>query len=49
MKRIQARDLSRRAMLCQAAIASGLGGIFTMSVSGQQAGGGAGGRGASVH
>jgi L-alanine-DL-glutamate epimerase-like enolase superfamily enzyme len=61
MKRIQARDLSRRAMLCQAAIASGLGGIFTMSASGQQGtpgrvptggqnpGGGAGGRGAPVH
>ncbi|HMD69738.1 MAG TPA: mandelate racemase/muconate lactonizing enzyme family protein [Bryobacteraceae bacterium] len=61
MKRVQARDLSRRAMLCQAALASGLGGIFTMSASGQQgtpgrvptggqqAGGGGGGRGASVH
>jgi L-alanine-DL-glutamate epimerase-like enolase superfamily enzyme len=61
MKRVQARDLSRRAMLCQAAIASGLGGIFTMSASGQQGtpgrvptggqnpGGGAGGRGAPVH
>jgi L-alanine-DL-glutamate epimerase-like enolase superfamily enzyme len=61
MKRIQARDLSRRAMLCQAAIASGLGGIFTMSASGQQgtpgrvptggqnSGGGGGGRGAPVH
>ena len=48
-------------MLCQAALASGLGGIFTMSASGQQgtpgrvptggqqAGGGGGGRGASVH
>ena len=36
-------------MLCQAAVASGLGGIFTMSASGQQAGGGRGGRGASVH
>src|ERR1035441_6611868 len=49
MKRVRAKDLSRRAMLCQAAIASGLGGIFTMSASGQQAGGGGGGRGASVH
>jgi L-alanine-DL-glutamate epimerase-like enolase superfamily enzyme len=61
MKRVQARDLSRRAMLCQAAIASGLGGIFTMSASGQQGtpgrvptggqnpGGGGGGRGAPVH
>src|ERR1035438_6817540 len=46
MKRAKARDLSRRAMLCQAAIASGLGGIFTMSASGQQTGGaGRGGAG----
>jgi hypothetical protein len=30
------RDLSRRAMLCQAAVASGLGGIFAMTASGQQ-------------
>jgi len=35
--------LSRRAMLCQAAAASGLGAIFTMSAPGQEAG--AGGRG----
>jgi L-alanine-DL-glutamate epimerase-like enolase superfamily enzyme len=61
MKRVQARDLSRRAMLCQAAIASGLSGIFTMTASGQQgtpgrvpsggqqAGAGGGGRGPAVH
>jgi L-alanine-DL-glutamate epimerase-like enolase superfamily enzyme len=61
MKPIQKRDLSRRAMLCQAAIASGLGGIFTMSAAGQQGtpgrvptgvqnpGNAGGGRGAAVH
>jgi hypothetical protein len=60
MKRIHARELSRRAMLCRTAAASGLAGIFTMSASGQQAGapaqaqtgrgaaGGLGGRG-GVH
>ena len=36
MKPCQLKDLSRRAMLCQAAVASGLGGIFSMIASGQQ-------------
>ncbi|HEY2013113.1 MAG TPA: enolase C-terminal domain-like protein, partial [Bryobacteraceae bacterium] len=53
MNNSKARELSRRAMLCKAAVASGLGAIFTMSSSGQQpgrgpGGGGFGGRGA-VH
>jgi L-alanine-DL-glutamate epimerase-like enolase superfamily enzyme len=43
MKNNRAGDLSRRAMLCKAAAASGLGAIFAMSASGQQ--GGAAGRG----
>jgi L-alanine-DL-glutamate epimerase-like enolase superfamily enzyme len=43
MKRVRARELSRRAMLCQAALASGLGAIFTMRASSQQPG--AAGRG----
>lgn len=36
MKPCRLKDLSRRAMLCQAAGASGLGGIFSMVASGQQ-------------
>jgi L-alanine-DL-glutamate epimerase-like enolase superfamily enzyme len=43
MKRVRARELSRRAMLCQAAVAGGLGAIFTMRASSQQPG--AAGRG----
>ena len=43
MKRSVAIDLSRRAMLCKAAVAGGLGAIFKMSASGQQPG--AAGRG----
>jgi L-alanine-DL-glutamate epimerase-like enolase superfamily enzyme len=44
MKSDRVRDLSRRALLCQTAIASGLGAIFTASASAQQGGG----RGAPV-
>src|ERR1035438_7448043 len=44
MKSDRVRDLSRRAMLCRAAAATGLGAIFTASASGQQGGG----RGAPV-
>src|SRR5450755_2254810 len=40
----RAKDLSRRAMLCQTAIASGLGAIFKATASAQQGGG----RGAPV-
>ena len=36
MKPSRMRDLSRRAMMCQAAVASGLGGILAMTASGQQ-------------
>jgi len=36
MKSSEMRDLSRRAMLCRTAVASGLGGIFAMTASGQQ-------------
>ena len=36
MKPSEMRDLSRRAMLCRTAVASGLGGIFAMTASGQQ-------------
>src|ERR1035438_1665980 len=44
MKSDRVRDLSRRALLCQTAIASGLGAIFTASAPAQQGGG----RGAPV-
>ena len=36
MKPSRVTDLSRRAMLCRTAVASGLGGIFAMTASGQQ-------------
>jgi L-alanine-DL-glutamate epimerase-like enolase superfamily enzyme len=37
MKPNRSKDLSRRAMLCQTAVASGLGGIFAMTAPAQQA------------
>ena len=39
MKQSRLKDLSRRAMLCKAAVASGVGAIFSMTGAGQQTGG----------